>query len=253
MFFIFRYNAKSDIKPYLWADLKQDFMLVVLEGLDGAGKSTQVRKLRKYLETVCGTGDYIHFPRYDAPVYGNLISRFLRGDYGSLDTVHPQLVALLYAEDRRQAAPYMKSELAAGKTLLLDRYVYSNIAYQCAKMHDIAGAEELRRWIIDTEYRDFGLPVPDLNIFLDVPIGFVEKKLSADRNGQDRDYLNGGRDIHEADLDFQMRVRDVYLRQCREDDRFVRIDCAAEDGSMLPPDDIFARIRAVTDTVMAQL
>ena len=100
-------------------------MLVVLEGLDGAGKSTQVRKLRKYLESVCGDVDYIHFPRYDSPVYGSLISRFLRGDFGDIDSVHPQLVALLYAEDRHQAAPQMKAALSAGKTILLDRYVYS--------------------------------------------------------------------------------------------------------------------------------
>ena len=68
-------------------------MLVVLEGLDGAGKSTQVRMLREYLESVCPRVEYIHFPRYDAPVYGDLISRFLRGDFGSIEAVHPQLCA----------------------------------------------------------------------------------------------------------------------------------------------------------------
>ena len=57
-------------------------MLVVLEGLDGAGKSTQLKRLRECLEKKCGTLEYIHFPRYDAPVYGELISRFLRGISG---------------------------------------------------------------------------------------------------------------------------------------------------------------------------
>ena len=112
-------------------------MLVVLEGLDGAGKSTQVKKLRTYLESLFGTLEYIHFPRYDAPVYGDLISRFLRGDFGSNETVHPQLVALLFAEDRHGAAPDMKKTLNAGGHVLLDRYVYSNIAYQCAKSHTL--------------------------------------------------------------------------------------------------------------------
>ena len=102
-------------------------MLVVLEGLDGAGKSTQVKKLRNYLESLFGAVDYIHFPRYDAPVYGDLISRFLRGDFGDNETVHPQLVALLFAEDRHGAAPCMKDTLAEGGTVLLDRYVYSNM------------------------------------------------------------------------------------------------------------------------------
>ena len=69
-------------------------MLVVIEGLDGAGKSTQVKKLKKYLESLFGTIEYIHFPRYDAPVYGGLVSRFLKGEFGNIDTVHPQLVEI---------------------------------------------------------------------------------------------------------------------------------------------------------------
>ena len=222
-------------------------MLVVLEGLDGAGKSTQVKKLRTYLESLSGSLEYIHFPRYDAPVYGDLISRFLRGDFGSNEQVHPQLVALLFAEDRHGAAPQMKEILSAGGNILLDRYVYSNIAYQCAKLKDDKEAEALREWIFNTEYGDFQLPVPDLNIFLDVPISFVESKLKSQRNGQDRDYLEGGQDIHEADIEFQKRVRSIYQKQCEIDPKFIRVDCSDEYGQMLPPDKIFAKIQAVVD------
>ena len=225
-------------------------MLTVLEGLDGAGKSTQVKKLRSYLEKLFGNLEYIHFPRYDAPVYGDLISRFLRGDFGSNEAVHPQLVALLFAEDRHGAAPDIKKTLEGGGNVLLDRYVYSNIAYQCAKLNDEAEAEKLREWIFNTEYGDFALPVPDLNIFLDVPIGFVESKLKAQRNGQDRDYLEGGQDIHEADIEFQKRVRTIYRKQCELDPKFIRIDCSDEYGEMLPPGAIFAKIQEVVDQVI---
>ena len=222
-------------------------MLIVLEGLDGAGKSTQVRKLKKYLEERTGKLEYVHFPRYDAPVYGGLISRFLKGDFGSNDAVHPQLVALLFAEDRHGAAPHIKEVLEGGGNVLLDRYVYSNIAYQCAKLEDEEEREALRQWIFDTEYGVFGLPVPDLNIFLDVPVGFVEKKLGAQRKGDDRAYLDGGKDIHESDIGFQKRVRSMYLTQCGKDPDFIRIDCSDPHGEMLPPDDIFGKIRAVVD------
>ncbi|MBO5471045.1 MAG: dTMP kinase [Bacteroidales bacterium] len=222
-------------------------MLVVLEGLDGAGKSTQVKKLRNYLESLFGTIEYIHFPRYDAPVYGDLISRFLRGDFGSNEAVHPQLVALLFAEDRHGAAPGMKEILAKGGTVLLDRYVYSNIAYQCAKLTDNAEAEELRNWIFNTEYGSFALPKPDLNIFLDVPITFVEEKLQSNRKGNDREYLEGAQDIHEADIEFQKRVRSIYRRQCELDPDFIRIDCSDEYGMMMSPGEIFAKVKAVVD------
>ena len=225
-------------------------MLVVLEGLDGAGKSTQVKKLRTYLESLYGSLEYVHFPRYDAPVYGDLISRFLRGDFGSNESVHPQLVALLFAEDRHGAAPAMKETLEKGGVILLDRYVYSNIAYQCAKMKDAQEAEALRDWIFNTEYGDFALPKPDLNIFLDVPISFVESKLKADRAGDDRDYLAGGQDIHEADIEFQKKVRAIYQRQCELDPKFIRIDCSDEYGMMLPPGAIFEKVKAVVDSAL---
>lgn len=225
-------------------------MLVVLEGLDGAGKSTQVKKLRTYLESLSGSLEYVHFPRYNAPVYGDLISRFLRGDFGSNEAVHPQLVALLFAEDRHGAAPHIRRVLDSGGTVLLDRYVYSNIAYQCAKLTDAAEADRLRDWIFNTEYGDFNLPKPDLNIFLDVPIGFVESKLKANRNGQDRDYLEGAQDIHEADIEFQKKVRAIYRRQCELDSKFIRIECSDEYGEMLPPGAIFAKVKDVVDSAL---
>ena len=222
-------------------------MLIVLEGLDGAGKSTQVKMLKEYLLQRFPDLEYIHFPRYEAPVYGDLISRFLRGEFGGNAEVHPQLVALLFAEDRHGAAPSMKKALAAGKTVLLDRYVYSNIAYQCAKLKDPADKARLRVWIFNTEYGDFALPVPDLNLFLDVPIGFVEKSLSANREGSDRNYLEGSRDIHEASISFQKDVRDMYVGETRRDPKFLRIDCSDAAGQMLPPDAIFEKVRNTID------
>ena len=222
-------------------------MLVVLEGLDGAGKSTQVKKLKAYLEKICPELEYIHFPRYDAPVYGDLISRFLRGDFGSNESVHPQLVALLFAEDRHGAAPQMKKTLAEGGSVLLDRYVYSNIAYQCAKLSAPEERENLREWIFNTEYGDFGLPKPDLNIFLDVPITFVESRLDSARTGKDREYLHGSQDIHESDIEFQKQVRAIYRQQVALVPDFIRIHSSHEFGAMLPPDGIFAKVKKVID------
>ena len=223
-------------------------MLIVLEGLDGAGKSTQVRLFREYLESVCPRLEYIHFPRYDAPVYGGLIGKFLRGGFGSIERVHPQLVALLFAEDRRDAAPQILQALREGGTVLLDRYVYSNIAYQCAKLASDDEAEYLREWINNTEYGHFGLPRPDLNLFLDVPLGFVEQSLAAQRGGADRGYLHGRQDIHEADIAFQRRVRDMYRRQAALDPHFIPVDCSDAAGQMLPPDIIFNKIKAVYES-----
>lgn len=221
-------------------------MLIVLEGLDGAGKSTQVTLLREYLSSL-GALEYVHFPRYDAPVYGELISKFLRGDFGSNSQVHPQLVALLYAEDRHDAAPLLRQALSRGENVLLDRYVASNVAYQCAKLSKDEEVTALRNWIVTTEFDLFGEPRPDLSIFLDVPLDFVRNNLSHSRSGDDRLYLHGGRDIHEQSIAFQSRVRDMYLMQAR-DGALTRVDCSDNSGHMLGEEEIFAKIKALVDS-----
>ena len=224
-------------------------MLIVLEGLDGAGKSTQLRLVTDYISSLGRKVEYLHFPRYTAPVYGELIARFLRGDFGSIGQVHPQLVALLFAEDRRDAAPLIRSWMDEGRVVILDRYVYSNIAFQCAKLESPEEAAALRDWIVDIEYGRFDIPRPTLNIFLDVPISFVDARLKEQRSGDDREYLAGKADIHEADLRFQMKVREQYLGQCALDPGFISIGCGDDRGEMLPAETVFGKIKARIDRI----
>lgn len=218
-------------------------MLIVLEGLDGAGKSTQVELVRRMFAQEGVESHFLHFPRFDAPVYGELIARFLRGELGAVDKVDPYLVALLFAGDRADAAGQLRSWLDAGHAVVLDRYVYSNVGFQCAKLPAGERQEELRRWILDLEFGYYGIPRPDVSLFLDVPFAFTEKKLSEVREGDDRKYLKGERDIHEASLDLQRRVREVYRAAAAADDRLRIIDCSDARGGMDSPDAIFVRIR----------
>ncbi len=218
-------------------------MLIVLEGLDGAGKSTQIAMLREYL-TSCGIeSEYLHFPRFDSPVYGELIARFLRGEFGQADQVDPYIVALFFAGDRAHAAKQLREWMQSGKAVILDRYVYSNIAYQCAKLGCEQEREELKRWILEMEYTVNDIPRPDLSIFLNVPFSFTEDKLTNIREGEDRDYLKGKSDIHETSLDLQRLVRETYLEAAKSDDKLCVIDCADEDGNMGTPQANFEKIR----------
>lgn len=217
-------------------------MFVVIEGLDGAGKSTQVKLIREAFAARGIPTRYLHFPRFDAPVYGDLIARFLRGELGPVDGVDPRLVALLYAGDRCGAAPLLRGWLDEGKAVIVDRYVYSNIAYQCAKVNDRERCEALREWIWELEYGFNGIPRPDLTLFLDVPFAFTVRKLTKARTGEDRNYLRGKQDIHEASIALQERVREVYLAQAARDPQFRVVECGDGQGRMLSPGDIFARI-----------
>ena len=215
---------------------------IVLEGVDGAGKSTQIALLEEWFKAQGRECVKLHFPRFDAPVYGELIARFLRGEFGGVEEVNPYLVALLYAGDRADAAKMIRGWIDEGKVVIVDRYVYSNIGYQCAKLNTADERNKLSSWILDMEYQKFDIPRPDLSIFLDVPFKFTARKLQNVREGDDRNYLNGAEDIHESSLDLLRTVREVYLSAADTDTSLRVIDCSNGAGEMDAPQAIHQRI-----------
>jgi dTMP kinase len=232
-------------------DLKHKSILkmafLVLEGLDGSGKSTQNRLLREYLDRKGIKYKYVHFPRTGHGIFGELISMFLRGDLGKIEEVNPYLVSLIYAADRDDAKNNILEWLAGGNIVLADRYVMSNVAFQCAKLETEKEKDQLKEWIFQLEYVHYGIPRPDLNIFLDVPFEFTRKNLVMDRMGDERVYLKGGTDIHEADLNFQHKVRQVYLEQAGREENLRLVKCYDEKAGMLGPEVIFREIIGIIE------
>jgi len=223
-------------------DCNREMKLIVIEGLDGAGKSTQIGMLKEWFSERKINHRYIHFPRMDAPWFGELIARFLRGELGEISKVDPYLVAMLYAGDRRDASPMIKEWLSEKNYVILDRYAYSNIAYQCAKLNSPGEKKKLQEWILELEFGHFAIPRPDINIFLDVPFRFTAEKLANRRTGNDRNYLNGQADIHESSLSFQKKVREMYLRVAETDTSLDVINCYNNDNEILAPEEIFGLI-----------
>jgi dTMP kinase len=215
---------------------------LVIEGLDGSGKSTQLNLLREYLEQRSVPFMYLHFPRLEEGVYGKLVARFLRGEMGPNETVDPYLVALLFAGDRADAAGMIRSWMDEGYLVIADRYVYSNVAFQCAKLNKAADQARLRDWILDFEFAYNKLPRPDINLYLDVPFAFTMQQLGNARDGNDRGYLKGERDIHEESLEFQERVRQQYLTLQDHVDDLHLIKCSDSEGAMYPPGSISGMI-----------
>lgn len=217
-------------------------MFIVLEGLDGSGKSTQVEKISQYFIHKGFKTKFIHFPNTDSPVYGELVGKFLRGELGTIDKVNPYLVALIYAGDRNNSKSIIQQWLDEGYVVIADRYVFSNIAFQCAKLGTIHEQDILANWILKTEYEYFKIPKPDLSIFLDVPPSFTKKQLSRERDGADRSYLHGAKDIHEEDLNFQQQVRFIYLNQIAIREKFKLVNCSNENQEMGTPDETFQKV-----------
>lgn len=119
--------------------------IITIEGLDGAGKSTQIKLLTDRLTKMGIAYKFIHFPLMEKGVYGELVAEFLRGEFGALKNVHPKLVALLFAENRKEHIHKIKQWLAEGYLVILDRYVKSNIAFQCAKIEEEFEKEQLKK------------------------------------------------------------------------------------------------------------
>ena len=108
--------------------------LFVIEGVDGAGKSTQIKLLRDFFSKKGYSCEYMHFPRTETPYFGELISRFLRGEFGTLNDVDPYLVAMLYAGDRKDPSTMIRKWKTDEKIVFIERHTNSNNAYQYAKL-----------------------------------------------------------------------------------------------------------------------
>lgn len=219
--------------------------IVSLEGLDAAGKSSQVDLIIKFLNDKKIQSESIHFPAYTDNTYGSIISMYLKGDFGSIDDVDPYFVASIYALNRYLFLEKLNDLLDRNDVVILDRYVYSNMAFQGAKFaDDEIATRKIMDWIYDFEFNALGLPKCNACIFLDVPIDTIRKRLSETRLGADREYLDGKTDIHENDMKFQERVRYNYLNLINSPDYSI-VSCYNRN-----PTDIFESYVSVINSVL---
>lgn len=210
---------------------------IVLEGLDGAGKSTQIKLLSKYFEDQNKKVKKIHFPMYGHNQFSDIIIKFLKGDFGDINEVDPLFVANIYAMDKYMYKEQLIKDLEENDIVILDRYVFSNLAFQGAKIKDGKKRKEIVEWIWKFEFDFLSLPYPDLMVFFDVPLDTIEERLNIERVGDDRDYLDGEKDIHEQDIKFQSDVRDVYFSM-KDKENYHIVD-AFNDKGLLTPIELF--------------
>ena len=216
--------------------------LIVFEGSDGAGKSTQFKLLTKRLRQEHTDFHKLQFPQYLEPSSA-LIRMYLGGEFGdSPDDVNAYAASTFYAVDRY--ASYVKvwrEYYQAGGLVLSDRYTTSNAVHQASKLPD-GEREKFLDWLFGFEYGLLGLPEPSLVFYLDVPTEVTERLMRERERA-----THTAADIHEAD--------DAYLRECRENARGVaarcgwqRVDCT-RDGQMRGIEDIheevYARVKAL--------
>ena len=209
--------------------------LIVIEGTDGSGKSTQFALLSQFLTDEGHEFKKLVFPQYSEPSSA-LIRMYLGGEFGLNPTdVNAYAASAFYAVDRY--ASYKKvwgQWYKDGGLILSDRYTTSNAVHQASKESG-EKKDQFLKWLYEFEYDKLGLPCPDLVIYLDVPTSFTEKLM---RHREQE--TNTKADIHEKDMQ--------YLATCRESGReaarfygWTVIECV-RDGKMRSIEDIHNEI-----------
>ena len=205
--------------------------LIVIEGLDGSGKSTQLELLEKNIKAKNIDVKSVSFPDYENPS-STLVKMYLKGDFGSKpDDVNAYAASVFYTVDRYASFKANWGEYySKGGTIISGRYTTSNAVHQASKLPPEKW-EDYMDWLYDFEYNKIGIPKPDKVIFLDMPIEVSQKLLSKRYEGD-----SSKKDIHERDTEYLDRCRKAALFTAKYSGWEI-IPCS-EDGNARTIEDI---------------
>ncbi len=244
-FFFERYslnNLKYKIRnflDYVYSLKNRRGKLIVIDGGNGSGKTTQTKTLVDYLIKNKKNCRYYDFPQYYTSFHGETVAKFLRGDFGEIDKVSPYLSSLAFALDRATVKNEMEDFLNKGGYIISNRYVTSSMAHQGAKFNDLKEREEFLKWLFNLEYKVHKMPKEDLVIYLYVPWQ-IGMKLSEKKSFSQK-YLKGKQDIEEKDIRNRIESEKLYLEFSKKYRHWVKIDCVI-NNNILPPKIIHQKI-----------
>jgi dTMP kinase len=219
--------------------------MIVFEGIDGSGKATQTKLLIARLKQNGYKVATIDFPRHGHQG-AYFVDKYLQDKYARR-LLNAWRVSVFYACDRYDASFEIRKWLEQGKIVIVDRYVASNMGHQGGKISDKKKRKEFIEWLDDLEYKFFGLPRPDINIFLK-SFPRISQKLSANTTDKDKlskkkAYLgNKKKDLHEKDIQHLEHALASYLEVAKMYPKdFAVVDCF-EENILLPAEVIHGRI-----------
>ena len=211
--------------------------LIVIEGSDGSGKTTQTKLLIEELKKRKVKIRQIEFPRYYTSFHGDIVARFHRGEFGTIDAVSPYLISLAYALDRLSLRDELNEWLKKGYTVIANRYVPSSLAHQAAKMPE-REREKFVEWLSELEYRVHKMPKEDLVIYL-----FVPWQIGMELSQQARkEYLKGKKDIAEVNSKHLEETEKMYHYLLKKKKNWVKIDCV-KNGNLKSKEEIQKEIQ----------
>lgn len=215
--------------------------LVVIEGIDGTGKTTQINLLSKYLKGKGIDFAVISFPQYGKNKFADYIKDYLSGKFGSINDVGPKKLAKVYADDRKTVRDQINEWLNRGKLVIANRYVSSSKAHLGAHL-DEDRREDFTSWVNDLEYEENGMPITDLTILLNVDPRVGQK------NSQEKNHP----DLHEDNLKHLEKANKIFLKLSKHERNWVVVNCM-ENGKMKSPENIHEEIVKILESVLLSL
>ncbi len=205
--------------------------LIVIEGIDSSGKTTQLNLLKKYLKKEKIPFKTIDFPRYETSFYGDMVARFLRGEFGKLDQVHPYLISVIFALDRKEAKEQMEKWLKDGYIVISNRYATSNMAHQAGRLGETE-RDKFLTWDTQLEYEVNKIPKEDIVLFLDVPYKTAQKLMQ--NEDREQAYRKGEKkDIVEKSTIYLKHSEETYHWLAKHFPHWEAISCLDEKGKLL--------------------
>lgn len=223
--------------------------LIVIDGTDGSGKATQVALLSARLKKEGKKVKVVDFPEYYQNFFGAFIGHCLSEQYYNFLGVHPKIASVLYAADRWESSKDIKKWLDGGYIVIANRYVSANQIHQGGKIKNTKKRNNFIKWLNQMEYEVFGIPRPDVTLYLSLPTHIVLRLLKErDSSKMKRAYLKKKKDVHEADVNFLINSRKSALWLVKEIPNFLKIDCAPK-GEILSRetihDEVYNKVKKV--------
>lgn len=224
--------------------------LIVLDGSDGSGKATQTKFLLARIKREGYRVRTLDFPRYETNFFGQLIGQAQAGVYGDFVTIDPHIGSVLYAADRFESKATIESWLKQGYVVVLDRYVSANQIHQGGKIHDVRKQREFLQWLDTMEHGVFGIPRPDLIVYLDVPYEISQKLLQTKDMQRKKVYLKKGQqDMVEQSAKYLRASRANALKLVKKLNAWTKIDCTKR-GELLSREAIAERVWHVVTKIL---
>lgn len=212
--------------------------LVVIEGTDGSGKTTQLSMAVGALEKQGVKTAVFDFPQYEKTFFGKFVKRFLTGEFGGLSDIDPYLASFPYAFDRWQAGEDIRKELVKGKMVFCNRFTGSSMAHQTSKLQKDKQKSYLD-WVQEMEFEVLKTPKPDLVIFLHVDPELAYKLM------KERNHLTGRQlDIAESNLGHQKETEKIYLQLAKNNPEWEIIECV-RNGKIMSREEIHRKVMGI--------